>query len=78
MPISNGQDSGAVQWGLTSGVVCQTETVLCKSIPIMLPIQFSLGGVEKLLKGLDINKAGGPDGISTRVLKEAATELNLC
>ena len=38
---------------------------------------FEIGeeGVRKLLSGIDANKAGGPDGIPARFLKEAANEL---
>ena len=32
-------------------------------------------GVFKLLKGLNINKASGPDGLSVRVLKECSSEI---
>jgi hypothetical protein len=35
-------------------------------------------GVEKLLKNLDPTKASGPDNISTRILKETATEVVPC
>jgi hypothetical protein len=35
-------------------------------------------GVEKLLKNLDPTKASGPDNISTRILKETATEVAPC
>jgi len=33
-------------------------------------------GVEKILKGLNITKAKGPDNIHPRVLKELASELS--
>ena len=33
-------------------------------------------GVEKLLQGLNITKAMGPDGIHPKVLKELATSLS--
>ena len=32
-------------------------------------------GVFKLLNGLNINKASGPDGLSTRMLKECSSEI---
>ena len=32
-------------------------------------------GVFKLLIGLNINKASGPDGLSARVLKECSSEI---
>ena len=38
-------------------------------------IHISEEGVRKLLKGLNPNKACGPDGISPRVLKELADEV---
>jgi hypothetical protein len=40
----------------------------------MANILFTKEGVEKLLKNLDPTKASGPDNISTRILKETATE----
>jgi hypothetical protein len=44
----------------------------------MANILFTKEGVEKLLKNLDPTKASGPDNISTRILKETATEVALC
>ncbi|XP_066272290.1 uncharacterized protein [Branchiostoma lanceolatum] len=44
-------------------------------IPAMDNININCEGVRKLMKKLDPHKAGGPDGISTRVLRELATEL---
>jgi hypothetical protein len=41
----------------------------------MPEIDFSVNGVEKLLKGLDISKATGPDKISNRALKLAAEKI---
>ena len=44
----------------------------------MANIIFTKEGVEKLLKNLDPTKASGPDNISTRILKETATEVAPC
>ena len=44
----------------------------------MANILFTKEGVEKLLKNLDPTKASGPDNISTRILKETATEVAPC
>ena len=44
-------------------------------IPNMPDIHVTANGVEKLLRGLQIHKATGPEGISTRLLKELASEL---
>jgi len=38
-------------------------------------IHFRSTAVRRILSGLDVSKATGPDGISTRVLKECAKEL---
>ena len=43
--------------------------------PSMPDITVTPKGVMKLLNGLQIHKATGPDGISTRLLKELAEEL---
>ena len=45
------------------------------NMPACEEIEVTIPGVEKLLKNLDPSKASGPDGISPRVLKEAAVEL---
>ena len=45
------------------------------NLPSMDNISISCQGVQKLLKNLNPHKAGGPDGISPRVLKELADEL---
>ena len=44
----------------------------------MANIIFTKEGVEKLLKNLDPTKASVPDNISTRILKETATEVAPC
>ena len=41
----------------------------------MPEINVNLAGVKKLLKKLNPNKASGPDGISSRFLKEMGDEL---
>ena len=38
-------------------------------------ITFTRNGILKLLKGLDPSKASGPDGVSTRILKECSDEI---
>ena len=39
-------------------------------------ITVDLKGVAKLLDGLNIHKAPGPDGLNTRVLKECCNEIS--
>jgi len=46
-----------------------------ENFPTMPEITITAKGVNKLLKGLQIHKATGPDGISTRLLKELTGEL---
>ena len=41
----------------------------------LLSVVFDVNEVLKLLKGLDISKATGPDGIGNRLLKECADSL---
>ena len=41
----------------------------------MPPITVTVQGVNKLLTGLNPNRAQGPDGISPRFLKELQTEI---
>ena len=43
--------------------------------PSMDPFTVSTEGVQKLLDGLNIHKASGPDGIPSRLLKELSKEL---
>ena len=43
--------------------------------PDMPAIEIGEDGVKKLLSGVNPTKAGGPDGIPARFLKEAANEL---
>ena len=38
--------------------------------PYMRPLCFKTAGISKLLCGLDINKAPGPDGIHPRILRQ--------
>jgi len=38
-------------------------------------ITFTKNGILRLLKGLDQTKASGPDGVSTRILKECSDEI---
>eukprot|EP00745_Piridium_sociabile_P027724 TRINITY_DN44613_c1_g1_i1.p1 TRINITY_DN44613_c1_g1~~TRINITY_DN44613_c1_g1_i1.p1 ORF type:complete len:604 (+),score=154.71 TRINITY_DN44613_c1_g1_i1:145-1812(+) len=44
--------------------------------PTCNSINISEAGVKKLLKGLNPNKAPGPDGISPRILKDLADEIS--
>ena len=44
--------------------------------PDMPEIHFSVNGVTKLLKGLNISKASGPDKIPNRALKMAAEQIS--
>ena len=43
--------------------------------PDIPDITFTLNGIERLLAGLDPNKASGPDKVQPRVLKELASPL---
>ena len=45
-----------------------------RAYPDIDPIQVQVPGVEKLLKGLNVNKASGPDKIPARLLKETAVQ----
>ena len=45
------------------------------TIPIMEDVKVSVVGVEKMLQQINPSKATGPDNISPRVLKEAASEI---
>ena len=45
------------------------------NIPNISPINFNLNGILKLLKGLNVKKACGPDQIPIRVMKYAAQEI---
>ena len=42
----------------------------------MREITFDPKGVAKLLNGLNVHKAPGPDGINARVLKECRTQIS--
>ena len=46
-----------------------------RSAPFMEDIHVSAEGVTKLLKGLNLSKALGPDELHPRVLKALASEL---
>ena len=45
------------------------------NLPVIADIQVTTEGVLKLLKGLNVNKACGPDDICPRMLKETAEEI---
>ena len=49
--------------------------LLERKIPKMKDIRITEGGVLKLLQGLNISKARGPDEISPKILKELSNEL---
>ena len=49
--------------------------LLERKIPKMKDIQITEGDVLKLLQGLNISKACGPDEISPKILKELSNEL---
>jgi hypothetical protein len=49
--------------------------LLERKIPKMKDIQITEGDVLKLLQGLNISKACGPDKISPKILKELSNEL---
>ena len=51
---------------------------LPQMFPNMPAITFGEEGVGKLLCNINSSKAGGPDGIPARFLKEAAHELAPC
>ena len=44
-------------------------------LPPIDDISFEVKGIEKLLKNLNVKKAGGPDNIGCKILRELATEL---
>ena len=53
-----------------------SDTVLeGPSIPSIGDIVFMVPGIEKLLRNLNPKKAGGPDNVGCRILKELACEL---
>ena len=52
-----------------------TPDVNDSEAPTMDTITFTKNGILKLLKQLDPTKASGPDGISTRMLKECCNEV---
>ena len=60
--------------GATSLVSLLPEHVKCK-FPIMQDIKISTAGVNKLLSGLNVSKAAGPDAIRPIVLKELCQEI---
>jgi hypothetical protein len=47
----------------------------CPSIPCMPMVIIIVPGVVKLLQSLNVNKANGPDGISTHFLQMCAEEF---
>ena len=53
----------------------QTPTLSAHQMPLIDDLHVNVVGIEKLLSGLNVKKANGPDGIPTRVLKEASKEI---
>ena len=41
----------------------------------MPPIKVTVQGIEKLLKGLNVRKAPGPDGLTPKILKGCASSI---
>ena len=60
--------------GATSLVSLLPERLQCK-FPIMQDVKISTAGVSKLLSGLNVSKAAGPDAIRPIVLKELCQEI---
>ena len=60
--------------GATSLVNLLPEPLQCK-FPIMQDIKISTARVNKLLSGLNVSKAAGPDAIRPIVLKELCQEI---
>jgi len=54
----------------------QELEVPASDIPLLTHIHFRPAEVKRLLASLDVSKATGPDGISSRVLRECAAELS--
>ena len=61
--------------GATSLVYLLPERLQCK-FPIMQDIVISTVGVTKLLSGLNVSKAAGPDAIRHIVLKQLCQEIS--
>ena len=53
----------------------QSVPFLARKVPQMPEINITVGGVVKILKGLNPSKASGPDEIHPKILKELANEL---
>ena len=60
--------------GANSLVSLLPESLQCK-LPIMHDIKISTAGVCKLLSGLNVSKAAGPDAIRPLVLKQLCQEI---
>ena len=62
-----------------SAFTCESDTEISSkgSSPfnLMGEITVDANGVFKLLNNLKIHKASGPDGLSSRVLKECSSEI---
>ena len=61
----------------TTTTVPVYKTSMTVIIPSPLWVKFTVDpkGVIKLLNNLNMHKAPGPDGLSTRVLKECSSEI---
>ena len=70
--ILNDQFSSVFNSSEDSSTIKELLSPACTSMP---NIDIDTNGVRKLLAGLNIHKAAGPDGITTRILKDFSTEL---
>ena len=71
--ILNNQFSSVFNSGEDPSTIKSMKSPPHRSMP---NIYISTEGVRKLLAGLNIHKAAGPDGVSTRMLKEFSSELS--
>ena len=55
-------------------IIAPENTAVC--VEKMGDITVDLKGVAKLLDGLNVHKASGPDGLNARVLKECSNEIS--
>jgi hypothetical protein len=72
---SNSSRRSNAQSGVFTKKTHDQVPLLERKIPRMKDIRITEGGVLKLLQGLNISKARGPDEISPKILKELSNEL---